>query len=310
MRTLLIAFIGISSFIFAAEEEIAALDFKQFPLSFEQQNLEQPTFIKPKKSPALAATLSSLAPGLGHFYLGDNKTAGALLGTYGLEFGVAFGAKNQNVIHSDLIVLQNTSFYGVYAAYRDARLMRDNAGYRYEMPKETLKELAQAPFSFSVLKKPEVWGGYLGALAIATTLGHFMSSQISYPLSTSGIFPPLAFPIGIGEEAYFRGFVQSALSEPLTPWGGIAATSILFGAVHIPNAYSFNAHQRRQYYTYGIPLITTLGAYFGYLTHKNHSLKESVAIHAWYDFTVFMLGALASKASYKTPVTFGMSFRF
>ncbi|MCH9613417.1 MAG: hypothetical protein SP1CHLAM54_04170 [Chlamydiia bacterium] len=315
MRTLFICLVGISSVIFAAEET-AVLDPTmriREPISFEQKDLAQPEFTKRPKSPALAATLSTLVPGLGNFYLGDNKTGSGLMGTFGLEVGVAFGSNNDAIVNADIITLQNTHFYGIYSAYRDARVLKDNSGYRYQMPTESLKDLAKAPFSFTVLKKPEVWGGYLGALALGVTMSYFMTpnqASVPPPLSTGGIFPPLAFPVGIGEEALFRGFIQPALSEPLTPWGGLAASSALFGAMHIPNANSLLPRERVQYYTCGIPFITLLGAYFGYLTQKNTSLKESVAIHAWYDFTLFMVGALASKAAYKTPATFAMTIRF
>lgn len=119
------------------------------------------------------------------------------------------------------------------------------------------------------------------------------------PASTKGenYYPPVAFPIGIGEEALFRGYLQSQLSETFNPVAGIIFSSIAFGAAHIPNAQGMEPDEQRRYYTYGIPLITAFGAYFGWLTYKNRSLQESVALHSWYDFTLFALKAFTQQSA-------------
>ena len=98
----------------------------------------------------------------------------------------------------------------------------------------------------------------------------------------------------------------------MPPIGGITLSSLIFGAAHIPNAAEMSQDDRRRYYTFGLPLITGLGAYFGWLTYKNNSLKESVAVHAWYDFILMGLGALASEAVVPTgrPTHFSLAIPF
>ena len=62
---------------------------------------------------------------------------------------------------------------------------------------------------------------------------------------TPAMNPAIAFPIGLGEETFFRGFVQPSLTETLNPWCGIIASAVLFGASHIPNADLLESQERK-----------------------------------------------------------------
>lgn len=62
-------------------------------------------------------------------------------------------------------------------------------------------------------------------------------ADILGPLTTGQVFV-LALTSGIGEELFFRGFLQQWLSVgvfggPYADWLGLAVASIIFGAVHI-----------------------------------------------------------------------------
>lgn len=268
------------------------------------------------KSTTLAVLLSTLLPGLGHVYLGDMPTAGGLMGSTGAGVGLIFAPVSDSVKISSLITVQNIYSYGIYAAYRDARLNNRNSGYTYSMPTDSLAALTYAPFKWSVLKKPEVWGGILGSLAVATCVSYVCWPEDAHVRASDfddddvSLFPALALPVGIGEETLFRGFLQSQLSESLSPWGSIAFTSLLFGAAHLPNAMALEREHRWRYYSFSIPLITSLGVYLGWLTYKNCSLQESVAMHTWYDLTLFTLGALASEAAINGGRRFAISVPF
>ena len=297
-------------------EEIVVLDTS----SFMQQSLPpsaletpEPIFKPPHKSPFLAVGLS-IVPGFGHMYLGDMKTAGALLGSAGVSAATLLSFKNsKEAYEASSTTLAATCFYSVYAAYRDVRLYNGVSGYSYRMPTDSFTDLTSAPFSPSILKKPEVWGGLLGTFAVVIGASYVYSkaAHVRPMLATVNLGKPLlALPVGIGEEAFFRGFLQSWFSEGLSPWGGIALSSLLFGAAHIGNARDFSSAERRQYYRLSIPLITSIGAYFGWLTYKNHSLKESTALHTLYDFVLFGLEALASEASISKNSSFAIAIPF
>jgi membrane protease YdiL (CAAX protease family) len=149
------------------------------------------------------------------------------------------------------------------------------------MPTESFKDLALASFQWSVLKKSEVWGGFLGMLALGGAISYFArpktpaASHLVCSLSHARFITPLAaFPISIGEESIFRGFLQSALLESLSPWGAITTSSLVFGAAHIPNALAIDSGERWRYYAFSLPLITTIGGYLGYLSYKNRRCNK------------------------------------
>lgn len=219
----------VSSLVYAIEEpEIPTLsespvEFSQ-DVSFKSEELNlQPSALKPYKSTFLTMTFASTFPGLGHVYLGEFATAGELAISTGVSYGLATW-KDSSVNELALATLQNTWAYGIYAAYRDVRNYKRNEGYKYAMPNESFIELAKAPFDAKILKKPEVWGGLLGALSAATMITYAQNKYMhrSTPCDVqSNLFPIVAFPVGLGEEAFFRGYLQPMLSEPLTPLGGI-----------------------------------------------------------------------------------------
>lgn len=272
--------------------------FSNQPISIQEFSNPAPVFQERLKSPMLAATLG-IVPGLGHVYLKDFKTASALAGTAGLGLGLQYG-------YQERIGLETTCFYSIYSAYRDARIQNGTIGC---LPRETLAELAFAPFQWSVIKKPEVWGGIVATLGLAIGALYLSGNAEPAALDKTNM-PYLSLPMSLGEEAFFRGFLQSALSEPLKPWGGIALSSVAFGAAHIRNAFDLPPEDRAGYYAFGIPLLTGLGVYYGWLTYKNHSLKESVAAHTWYNFIVMMTTVwIAHRASIGNR-GFAISFPF
>ncbi|MFI5269215.1 MAG: hypothetical protein ACHQ7M_17715 [Chloroflexota bacterium] len=87
---------------------------------------------RPRKSPFMAAALA-VVPGLGHFYLGDNKKGIAyLIGVGGLEF---FGFDLDLSIIGALIGVPleigggSLWVFSIVDAYRTARRMEAEAGF-------------------------------------------------------------------------------------------------------------------------------------------------------------------------------------
>lgn len=314
---LLFALLFSSSLIFADTSDEPAVE--------QVAMLEQPTFTNPTlpqteltgtipvipkhyRSSFLTVGLSFLAPGLGHVYLGDLKTAASLFGSFGALTGTTALAHDPVTA----ITASNMWSYGIFAAYRDVRINNGQSGYTYRMPMDSFSDLASAPFRWSVMKNPEVWGGLLGALALGSAVTYFGFSDmhINSCSVSSNIFPLAAFPVGIGEESFFRGYLQSYLAERLNPTGAIVLSSLAFGAVHIPNAQALAQEDRWRYYSFSLPLITSLGGYMGWLTHKNRSLKSGVALHAWYDFTLFLASTVAAPTAVIGKPQFSYSFEF
>ncbi|MDP1609134.1 MAG: CPBP family intramembrane metalloprotease [Chlamydiales bacterium] len=294
-------------------QEIASLEI--MPLLQQQSSLSLdilPPLPPAKKAPWVAATLGFF-PGLGHVYLEDPITAGALLGTAGGGMILAESIKkNESLLNAVDATTMASIWYSPYAAYRDARLMNGSSHYSYQMPTDSLMDLTLAPFRWEIIKKPEVWGGVLGCLTAATLIGTLASNvSLSACRASTGLDTFCALPVGVGEEAFFRGYLQSAISEVSNPVAGTILSSILFGAAHFPNGGSLSNDGAWRFHAFILPLITGIGAYCGWLTHKTHSLQASVALHTWYDFIIFLGRSLAKeRAAITTPKTFSFSTAF
>lgn len=255
-----------------------------------------------KKNHFLAVYSNLLIPGLGHAYLKDYRTAGEVMGSYLLGYGATL---NKHTKTFGLFAVELALFYEFYASYRDLRIYNKNIGYSYKMPTDSFMDLCIAPFNYKVLKKPEVWGGLLADFAVVVGLS-YLADALDKKIGKKSFFdensPLFAFPIGISEESLFRGYLQSTLAEAFNPSAGIVISSLAFGAAHIPNAYEMDKDERKGYYMFAIPFITLSGAYYGWVTYRNHSLKESVALHAWYDFAIFALEKIVDKSVIPTAV--------
>jgi membrane protease YdiL (CAAX protease family) len=302
----------------AESEELVVLAPSFEPLDLQ---LPAPQFEIPHKKEWLAITLSSLFPGLGHMYLGDMKTGTSLAGSAVASLGIAtLPNGNKSVRIGSVLAFQTASFYGMYAAYRDVRLFNGLSQYKYKMPMDSFADLSVAPFRWKVMKKTEVWGGILGSLALAMggiychhQFGPGHKAHIRSHCSTfseKNLTPVLALPIGISEESFFRGFLQSTLCESFSPTTGIILSSLVFGAAHIPNAMVMDPEDRWSYYSFSLPVITLLGGYAGWLTNKNHSLQESVAIHTWYDAILFSIDLMAKQSASTGKPGFAVAIPF
>jgi uncharacterized protein len=102
----------------------------------------------------------------------------------------------------------------------------------------------------------------------------------------------VAIAAGAGEELLFRGALQPLAERWWGAAAGLAATSLLFGAVHAVT------------WTY-FWFATAVGAYLGWLAQHYDDLVAPIAVHAAYDFVallVLLAGASsASKASEAWP---------
>ncbi|HEY4178806.1 MAG TPA: CPBP family intramembrane glutamic endopeptidase [Kofleriaceae bacterium] len=278
------------------------------------------------KSPGKAAALSII--GLGQFYLRDNQagtayllTTGALVGS-GLALVANHDVSIDGPSDSAKVPLglglatagQNLLFYGIFDSYRDARVLRGDAGYSFHITHESLDELALAPFNPSVLKSPWVWGGVPAALAFGlgasilidkidgsdtqgrptifdvkkvNVFGHKFNRGAGFAAG-AGYFGALFGTVGVGEESLFRGVIQTEMEERFGTVPGLVLGSVIFGSVH-----TLNFVDDPKQALYAVPVITVVGTTLGLAyQHTGHQLKTGVAMHFWYD-TLLSLAAFA-----------------
>jgi membrane protease YdiL (CAAX protease family) len=275
----------------------------------------EPTFERERKSfervekRRSCAEIGLLFPGVSQFCLGKGAEGAVLSGLALAELGtiVAVAVTRDDGIEGlkhpgagvPAIGLQNLWLY----SYADAVFERQRAYQLRFVPMDTLGELAIAPFHPQVLGELDVWLGILATVpaGIGASLlidggldaedaggdpnlfGRTFDSSVGYPLAGAvgvGLFSHVA----IGEEAVFRGLIQSQMARETSETTGWLGASFVFGAAHAPNVLVVPSEQRARYLLFGVPFLTLVGGYFG-LSYRWHdySLSAPVALHFWYD---------------------------
>ncbi|HEU5060812.1 MAG TPA: CPBP family intramembrane glutamic endopeptidase, partial [Kofleriaceae bacterium] len=203
-------------------------------------------------------------------------------------------------VYLPLAGLQDLWVYGLADGWITGALARRE---RFAPP-DTAADLLAAPFNLEVMKRPAVWAGLAGALAVGlgvtfalsdeidgdqvgddpNLFGETVDGKVGYPLG--GLAAGTLFAhVALAEEALFRGYIQSTSARVLGETPGWVAASLLFGLAHVPNMYGLPEEDRDEYLLYGIPVITAAGFYLGWVyRHSDYSLAPPTAIHFWYDF--------------------------
>jgi hypothetical protein len=168
------------------------------------------------------------------------------------------------------------TLYSGYAAYRDARA-RDNSGFRTPAPRESLGDLAVSPFSFKYLARPTT---FIPLAIQAAALYRYKDSKDAYGIyrhrdvSTGDLhtFNLIANEwTAVGEEAFFRGFLNNEFSNRYGDNQGLVISSAIFGLAHTGQGQTANVLE-----------AGLAGAYLGWVHQKNgFEAGEGVALHYW-----------------------------
>jgi membrane protease YdiL (CAAX protease family) len=266
-------------------------------------------------APACAPYLGLFFPGLSQICMGERAKGSAMvaLGAAELSTGLAVGFSVKDAqgrpdfshpgATLPLLGLQDLYMYGV----ADWLVQRDLAAQKLYAPADTLTDLLAAPLNIEVMKRPSVWVGLLGALALGVgasllvndidgkkvgtdpqLFGRTFHGAVGYPLGL-GIEATLFAHVAPAEETFFRGVLQSSLARSRGENTGWLLGSLIFGLVHAPNAFALPEDKRVLYLAVGVPVITLVGTYMGWIYKESgYSLAPSTAFHFWYDF---LLGA-------------------
>ncbi len=198
-----------------------------------------------------------------------------------------YSRTNRNTVNADMLnnPVLSTMMYSVYSAYRDA------GGMGEEKKSQTLNQIAFSPFNPEILKRPEVFIP-ITIMAAVFGIGSKSGNPILVPSSVKrdgslylqgfvdGMSP------GIGEEAFFRGYLNHSLSTSYGPIAGVGTSSLLFMLAHEGNADA----------RAGRPARLLAGVYLGWLHYKSgYDIRPGTAVHFWNNFLI----SLAAMSQYK-----------
>ena len=287
--SLLIGLVGCASSIRSAR-----MDTMAAPLPEEQRAAAQ--LADARCAPALGL----LWPGLGHACLDEPIEAATLATLAGAEVtaGVALWQSEQpSRSLAPLVAAQNLWVISVV----DVAITRQLAQQALYTPRDTLGELALAPFRPDVLTRPDTLLPTLGliggaALLITTTEPSMPGTPMLFGREVSpgaawtgqlGLGAALFEHVAIGEEVAFRGLLQSQLARQHGEGTGWWSASLVFGLSHGLNALLIPPEERLEYLLIAVPWITVAGGTIGW-TYRNsgYSLAPPVAMHFWYNLAV------------------------
>jgi hypothetical protein len=271
-------------------------------------------------SPTLAGLASAIIPGLGQASNGDYEEAAAHFGIFAVSLSAAayYQRKpdflsddarydsagdreviNQTTLRRDfaLRLATDTMLYSSFGAYRDAR-QRDDRAYRTPAPKESLSELALAPFSWEFLSRPTTF------IPLALQAWAVSRSKYAYGIYRGGDVSTRDLHIynvtaneftAVGEEGFFRGFVNNEFSDRWGDGWGLTGSSLLFGIAHTGQGQTANAVE-----------ASIAGAYLGWVHQRNgFQIGEGVALHYWINviagFAAIRNGGSAPLLSLRVP---------
>jgi membrane protease YdiL (CAAX protease family) len=259
----------------------------------------------------------ALLPGLIQICRGRAEEGAVLAGLGAAELGAGVTFAAMNGIDSSSGGVPLLAFGDLLtASVMDAALESQRAARLRFVPQESLSELARAPFSGEVLKRPEVWGGIAGTLAAGlfvsrivdgpvdtsnfgkrpVLFGHTVQSAAGYPLA-GAVGAALFEHVAVAEESTFRGLLQSGWARTQGETAGWIYGSLSFGLLHSTNVFFMDPSQRLSYLAVGVPFITV-----------RYSLAPSVAIHFWYDFLLEAVSFAADPKNSPLAVTWATPF--
>lgn len=197
-----------------------------------------------------------------------------------------------NAYHSYAELIRHTAYYFRMIDFFDAYKTLHNERAVYNKVKfynSSIPDLVISPFKPKYLSNPWVF-----VPIVITGVAAYLSSSSDKPLSSAAevtmfnkTFSPSraalflsainAFRylmVASGEEMFFRGVVQTELTERFDPTIALITTSVLFGLWHIPN----NGVS-------GGLIGAAAGLYLGYrYTANGYDLGEVIATHFWLDW--------------------------
>ncbi len=106
--------------------------------------------------------------------------------------------------------------------------------------------------------------------------------------------------VGISEELAFRGILFSGARSAMRPWGAIAITSVIFGAVHVLNGITTGDWTAASVQAVAAAMS---GLLFIAILIRTGSIIPAMIVHWLWDFGIFSIGTRAGRPAAPTEPT-------
>ena len=188
--------------------------------------------------------------------------------------------------------LQLYTFAGELSAFhsfRTAVKTRQSDGqFSFLRKDETSGDLLLAPFDFSQLSHPTTYAPLLALTVVGVvdlSQGH---KRRAFNASDAAFTGGVSYNAGVGEEAFFRGYLMPVLREGTgSDLAANVITAVIFGLGHISSSNPYPVFQ-------GL-----FGFYLGALTQGDDwSLRQAVFLHAWWDVLAIGFSVAGRKEGY------------
>ncbi|MEY8211422.1 MAG: CPBP family intramembrane glutamic endopeptidase [Gammaproteobacteria bacterium] len=180
---------------------------------------------------------------------------------------------NLSTFKADVIanIKLNNALLSSYDAYKSRK--HDGA----ISPKDHISDLWSAPFEWNFISRPTTYVPMLVIAIYASQRDNNYAFIKSSDVSGSDLHISNALKAevtAVGEEAFFRGYVNTEMSDNYGENYGLLGSSLIFGATHTGEGDQANFLE-----------ASSIGGYLGWLHQRNdYRLGESVAVHYWINF--------------------------
>jgi len=270
---------------------------------------------------------SVLVPGATHFIDGNvgkglafSLSETALI-TGGLVFNHAIQRENTDAMNVPLLFGQQVYVMDKYDYLRKSLGLIKEFQPSFQYETASTKELMLAPFKLKNIFSG-LCLGFIGYAVVDALISYHGTTSYKYKDISKVYFinqyvnrndgtayygasaAMVSYGAGVSEEMLFRGYMLPLFDLRMGQGKGLALTTALFSAAHLPSYLQIN---NPYILLYGVTEITTLGYLMGRnVQNHNYHLGQAIAAHAWFDFTVMVTAWLMNPES--NPLGFSLQF--
>lgn len=281
------------------------------------------------------ATGLSLIPGAGQAYLGNIGPALLYAAPFAATVALGGSGAPAGAIAATAMLAQEAYFYSIFDSYRDARLRNDNRGYSYDIDKAELWDHLKAPYraeNHSLYNTALMAGSLVGIIGTTTAIWGWPLSRselrqvrfnpgehLTIAIALGVVGYVLFTPVGVAEDALFRGCIQGSMREYLPDPLALVGAAAIFGAVHLPNelpdattssptpsdAPSLKERLLVRFFT-----AFSGGLVLGHIYQRSGGgLAQSMTAHTLFNTMLLMTAPfLSTKASQKVEISWTLPF--